>query len=163
MVTVAVVETRYAVRGWGVGELWSADGVVLAHDFRFGPVSDTVSDPGSDTVTKRLIPRFHALLEGVDVSFEDVALDLGWATPLQRALAEVLRAIPRGQRVSYGVLATLGGRPRAARGAGACCAAIRVAVIVPGHRVVAANGVGGYGDAGIDVKRRLLALEGVVL
>ena len=46
VVTVAVVETRYAVRGWGVGELWSADGVVLAHDFRFGPASDTVSDPG---------------------------------------------------------------------------------------------------------------------
>ena len=43
---MAVVETRYAVRGWGVGELWSADGVVLAHEFRFGPVSDTVSDTG---------------------------------------------------------------------------------------------------------------------
>ena len=46
MVTVAVVETRYAVRGWGVGELWSERGVVLAHDFRFGPVRDTVSDAG---------------------------------------------------------------------------------------------------------------------
>jgi methylated-DNA-[protein]-cysteine S-methyltransferase len=163
VVTVAVVETRYAVRGWGVGELWSEGGVVLAHDFRFGSVSDTVSDCGSDTVTRRLIPRFHELLEGVDVSFEDVDIDFEWATPLQRRLADALRAIPRGELVSYGELAALAGRPRAARAAGAFCAANRFAFIVPCHRVVSANGIGGYGDAGVEVKRRLLALEGVVL
>ena len=163
MVTVAVVQTRYAVRGWGVGELWSDDGVVLAHDFRFRPVPDTLSARGSDTVTKRLIRRFHTLLEGADVSFEDVAIDLEWATPLQRALADALRAIPRGEVVSYGELAALAGRPRAARAAGAFCAANRFAFIVPCHRVVSATGIGGYGDAGVDVKRRLLALEGVVL
>ena len=163
MVTVAVVETRYAVRDWGVGELWTDHGVVLAHDFRFGPVSDTVLDPASDTDTKRLIRRFHELLEGADVSFEDVAIDLEWATPLQRALAAALRAIPRGEIVSYGELAALAGRPRAARAAGAFCAANRFAFIVPCHRVVSATGIGGYGDAGVDVKRRLLALEGVDL
>jgi methylated-DNA-[protein]-cysteine S-methyltransferase len=160
---VAVVETRYAVRGWGVGEVWSADGVVLAHDFRFGPASDTVSETGPDAVTKRLIRSVHAFLEGVDVSFEDVAIDLEWATPLQRALANTLRAIPRGEIVSYGELAALAGRPRAARAAGAFCAANRFAFIVPCHRVVSATGIGGYGDAGVDVKRRLLALEGVEL
>ena len=160
---MAVVETRYAVRGWGVGELWSADGVVLAHDFRFGPASDTVSDPGSDTVTQRLIRRMRELLNGMDVSFEDVAIDLEWATPLQHALADALRAVPRGEIVSYGELAALAGRPRAARAAGAFCQANRFAFIVPCHRVVSATGIGGYGDAGVEVKRRLLALEGVVL
>jgi methylated-DNA-[protein]-cysteine S-methyltransferase len=163
VVTVAVVETRYAVRGWGVGEVWSADGVVLAHEFRFGPVLDTVSGSGSDTVTKRLIRSVHAFLDGVDVSFEDVAIDLEWATPLQRALADALRAVPRGDVVSYGELAALAGRPRAARAAGAFCAANRFAFIVPCHRVVSATGIGGYGDGGVDVKRRLLALEGVEL
>ena len=69
---MAVVETRYAVRDWGIGELWSDDGVVLAHDFRFRAVSDTVLDSASDTVTQRLIRRVHRLLEGADVSFEDV-------------------------------------------------------------------------------------------
>jgi alkylated DNA nucleotide flippase Atl1 len=115
VVTVAVVETRYAVRGWGVGELWSADGVVLAHEFRFGPASDMVTDSGSDPVTRRLIRSVHALLGGVDVSFEDVAIDLDWATPLQRALADALRAVPRGEIVSYGELAALAGRPRRSR------------------------------------------------
>lgn len=160
---MAVVETRYAVRGWGVGDLWTVDGVVLAHDFRFGPASVTVSDPGSDAVTGRLIRRVQALLAGAAVSFEDVAIDLEWATPLQRALADALRAIPRGEIVSYGELAALAGRPRAARAAGAFCAANRFAFIVPCHRVVSATGIGGYGDAGVDVKRRLLALEGVEL
>ncbi len=160
---MAVVETRYAVRGWGVGELWSDDGVVLAHEFSFGPVSDTVSVSVSDTVTRRLIRSVRALLEGVDVSFEDVAIDLEWATPLQRALANTLRGVPRGEIVSYGELAAPAGRPRAARAAGAFCAANRFAFIVPCHRVVSATGIGGYGDAGVDVKRRLLALEGVEL
>jgi methylated-DNA-[protein]-cysteine S-methyltransferase len=156
---VAPVETRYAVPSWGVGELWRSDGLVLANDFGFGPVSGAVPDTRADA----LVARLHAFLQGEDVSFDDVPLDLGWATPLQRALAEELRAVPRGEVVSYGELAALAGRPGAARAAGAFCAANRFAFLVPCHRVVAAAGIGGYGEAGVEVKRRLLALEGVVL
>lgn len=105
----------------------------------------------------------QAFLRGEDVSFADVSLDLEWATPLQRSLVEALRAVPRGEVVSYGELAALAGRPGAPRAAGAVCAANRFAFVVPCHRVVAAHGIGGYGDAGVEVKRRLLALEGVHL
>lgn len=160
---MAIVETRYAVPGWGMGELWNANGVVVAHDFRFGHVSGAGHVPGRDPEADNLIRRVRALLRGEDVSFADVSLDLGWATSLQRSLAEALRAVPRGEIVSYAELAALAGRPRAARAAGAFCAANRFAFIVPCHRVVSANGIGGYGEAGVDVKRRLLALEGVVL
>lgn len=156
---MAIVETRYAVPGWGVGELWRRDGVVLAHDFDFRPASAAVSDAGTDD----LIPRLHAFLKGVDVTFADVALDLEWATSFQRSLIEALRAVPRGEVVSYGELSALAGRPRASRAAGAVCAANRFAFIVPCHRVVAAHGIGGYGSTGVAVKRRLLALEGVEL
>jgi methylated-DNA-[protein]-cysteine S-methyltransferase len=92
-----------------------------------------------------------------------VDLDVEWATPFQRALVEALRAVPRGEVVSYRELAALAGRPRAARAAGALCAANRFAFVVPCHRVVSAHGIGGYGSAGVEVKRRLLALEGVRL
>jgi methylated-DNA-[protein]-cysteine S-methyltransferase len=156
---VGVLETRYSVPGWGVGDLWRENGVVLAHDFHFG----AMSDKGSDTRSDALIGRFRAFLEGVAVSFEDVAIDLDWATPFQRALAETLRVVSRGEVVSYGELAALAGRRGAARAAGAFCAANRFALIVPCHRVVAAHGIGGYGSAGVEVKRRLLALEGVRL
>jgi methylated-DNA-[protein]-cysteine S-methyltransferase len=153
---VALAETRYAIRGWGVGELWRADGVVVAHDFRFG--ADGVEDGADD-----LVARIRAFLDGGADDFADVALELGWATPFQRSLADTLREVPRGEVVSYGELAALAGRPGAARAAGAFCAANRFAFFVPCHRVVSAHGIGGYGSAGVEVKRRLLALEGVSL
>ena len=78
-------------------------------------------------------------------------------------LAAAARAIPWGEVVSYGELAALAGRPRAARAAGSFCAENRFALIIPCHRVVAAGGIGGYGAAGPELKRRLLALEGVRL
>jgi O-6-methylguanine DNA methyltransferase len=186
---VALVETRYAVPGWGVGELWCDGGVLVAHDFRFeggivaAPVEGAHVPPtgtlaanqsqGSDPfvpssqqpqrTADELTSRFHAFLAGEVVAFEDVELDLHWTTPFQRALAETLRSVPRGEVVSYGELAALAGRPGAARAAGAFCAANRFAFVLPCHRVVAAHGIGGYGAAGLDVKRKLLALEGVVL
>ena len=84
-------------------------------------------------------------------------------TELGRALGEALRGVPRGEVVSYGELAALAGRPRAPRAAGTFCAHNRLPVFVPCHRVVSANGIGGYGSLGVDYKRRLLALEGVSL
>ena len=167
---MAIVETRYAVPGWGYGELWRRGEVVVAHDFHYAPVSDTVSDTwvtasamSAAAASDGLIARFHTFLRGEEVSFEDVSIELDWATPFQRALVDALRAVPRGEVVSYGELAALAGRPRAPRAAGALCAGNRFAFLVPCHRVVAAHGIGGYGSAGVEVKRRLLALEGVVL
>jgi methylated-DNA-[protein]-cysteine S-methyltransferase len=157
VVAVAIVETRYAVPGWGVGELWRCDGVILAHDFYFGSTGPVVG--GDD----ELVERFRRFLAGAAVDFDDVELDLDWATPLQRSLADTLRDVPRGAVVSYGELAALAGRPGAARAAGAFCAANRFAFVVPCHRVVGAHDIGGYGAAGLGVKRRLLALEGVQL
>jgi methylated-DNA-[protein]-cysteine S-methyltransferase len=166
---VKPVQTRYTVPGWGVGEVWWADGILLAHDFTFAGGHVRVPDPSGDNGHVRegpvgdLIARFGAFLRGEDVSFGDVAVDLTWATPLQRVLVEALRAVPRGEVVSYGELAALAGRPEAPRAAGAVCAANRFAFIVPCHRVVSATGIGGYGSTGVEVKRRLLALEGVEL
>jgi methylated-DNA-[protein]-cysteine S-methyltransferase len=92
-----------------------------------------------------------------------VPLALDWATPLQLELVAAARRIPWGEVVSYGELAALAGRPGAARAAGSFCADNRLSLIIPCHRVVAANGIGGYGSAGPQLKRRLLALEGVHL
>jgi methylated-DNA-[protein]-cysteine S-methyltransferase len=104
---------------------------------------------------------FAAYFAGERCSFDDVVLDLDGATPFQRALTEALRSIPYGETVTYGELAALAGSPRAARGAGTFCACNRFPIVVPCHRVVAAEGVGGFGSLGVDYKRRLLALEGV--
>ena len=202
--------TRYAVPSWGVGELWTSERLVLAHDFDFGssgaveaagvvvapsgaaplegahgPPSGTVSEPGSRMIDgfvsnvrrssrvaagtvvrvdpQELVGRFEAFLGGEDVRLNDVALDLGWCTPFQRALATALHNVPRGEVVSYGELAALAGHPGAQRAAGTFCARNRFMLLLPCHRVVGASGIGSYGSAGVPVKRRLLALEGVVL
>ena len=150
--------TRYEVPTWGVGELWTRDGVVLAHDFAFG-----AHDVSADGEESELVARLRAFFAGDAVSFADVDLDLEPLTPFQRAVAETLRSVPRGETVSYGELAALAGYPGAQRAVGTFCARNRFMVLVPCHRVVGADGIGSYGSAGTATKRRLLALEGTVL
>ena len=106
--------------------------------------------------------RLNDYFAGSNVSFRDVELDLSWATPFQRAVADALRGVPRGEVVTYGELAALAEFPGAARAVGSFCARNRFALLVPCHRVVGAAGIGGYGTTGTVVKRRLLGLEGVV-
>lgn len=89
-----------------------------------------------------------------------VPLDLSGGTDFDRAVWRALRAIPAGKVRTYGEVARAIGSPRAARAVGNACGRNPVAIVVPCHRVVAAGGIGGFG-AGLGVKRRLLALEGV--
>ncbi|MGH3343419.1 MAG: methylated-DNA--[protein]-cysteine S-methyltransferase [Carbonactinosporaceae bacterium] len=83
------------------------------------------------------------------------------AGPFQAAAWQAMRAVPAGRTLTYRELAARAGRPDAARAAGAACAANRVALIVPCHRVLRTGGaLGGY-LWGLPVKRWLLAHEGV--
>ena len=115
-----------------------------------------------------LCRRFAAHLEGIPVSYDDVVVDDGRLTPFQRELLAAARSLGWGEVVTYGGLAALAGRPRAARAAGSFCAGNRWSLVVPCHRVVAAGqdepfALGGYGPGGNALKRRLLALEGTLL
>jgi methylated-DNA-[protein]-cysteine S-methyltransferase len=156
--------TRYSVSGWGEGELWTGGEVVLAHDFRFAAgVEDTADAEADGQAAGELVQLVRAFFDGGDVPLAEVTLDLDSSTPFQRAVTIALRAIPRGEVVTYGELAALAGYPNAARAVGTVCARNPFMLFVPCHRVVAATGIGPYGSAGVAVKRRLLALEGVEL
>ncbi len=150
-----VEQFAYAVRGWGVGELVLADGVVVWHEL---PARTT-----SPRRTHALADRVRGYFVGSRDAFEDVELDLEWCTPFQRAAVGAMRAIPYGETATYGEVAALAGHPNAQRAVGSVCAANRFALFVPCHRVVAADGLGSYGSLGLGYKRRLLELEGVVL
>ena len=139
-------------------------GTVLGQQARVG--NDSVPTPrqpstGAELDANVLVARVAAYLAGADMAFDDVPLDLGDCTAFQQAVAFSLRAIPRGDVVGYGELAAVAGYPGAARAVGTFCARNPFALFLPCHRVVAADGIGGYGSAGTAVKRRLLALEGV--
>jgi methylated-DNA-[protein]-cysteine S-methyltransferase len=84
------------------------------------------------------------------------------ATAFQRDVWDALCDIPYGEVRTYAEVASAVGRPQAARAVGNANHANPWPVIVPCHRVVAANGLGGYGG-GDAVKRYLLSLEGVSL
>jgi methylated-DNA-[protein]-cysteine S-methyltransferase len=144
----------YDVRGWGAGELWLADGLVVNHEL---PAARPVR--GSRDAHP-LTERLRAWFAGSRDDFADVELELDWCTPLQRALIRELRTIPSGQTVTYGELAALAGRPKAPRAGGSICAENRFPIFVPCHRVVSANGLGGYGSLGVEYKRRLLDVDG---
>jgi methylated-DNA-[protein]-cysteine S-methyltransferase len=118
---------------------------------------------GSAPTTEKLIQRFKAYFAGEQISFDEVQLELeGWTT-FQLDVVRALRQVPYGEVVSYGDLARLAGYAQAQRAAGTFCARNRFGIVVPCHRVVAANGLGSYGSLGPAYKQRLLALEGVTL
>jgi methylated-DNA-[protein]-cysteine S-methyltransferase len=80
-------------------------------------------------------------------------------TPFQREVWHALREIPCGETTSYGALAKRIGHPAAVRAVGTANGANPVAVVVPCHRVIGANGsLTGYGG-GIERKRWLLDHE----
>src|SRR5206468_7436063 len=110
-----------------------------------------------------LADRFRSYFTGDRPDFSDVRLDLVDYTPFQLAVVETLRRVPYGEVVSYGEVAALAGYPNAQRAAGSVCAHNRFPLVVPCHRVVAANGIGRYGASGVEYKRRLLELERVFL
>ncbi len=147
---------RYQVDGWGVGELWFEGETLLWHEL---PRPGT----GSSTADAPLAERLRAYFAGAHDSFADVELDLDGLTRFQLAVIGTLRRVPWGEVVTYGELAALAGHPSAQRAAGSVCAHNRFPLVVPCHRVVSATGIGRYGSTGVEYKRRLLELEGVVL
>ena len=150
---------HYAADGWGVGELWfDDDGLPVWHEL---PMPGRALERTSRA--PELVGRIASYFRGERVSFDDVAIDLEWCTPLQTAIAAALRRVPYGETVTYGELAALAGAPGAARAAGSFCARNRLGLFVPCHRVVAAGGIGSYGSHGLAYKRRLLELEGAAV
>lgn len=84
-------------------------------------------------------------------------------TPFQREVWAALRRIPARRTISYGELAVGLGRPKAIRAVGLANGANPVAIVVPCHRVIGADGsLTGYGG-GLERKRWLLAHEGAEL
>ena len=84
-------------------------------------------------------------------------------TAFQWEVWSLLRTIPYGETRTYGELGALVGRARGARAIGQAVGANPVGIVIPCHRVIAANGkIGGFGG-GLELKQRLLSLEGIRL
>ncbi len=92
----------------------------------------------------------------------NLPLDLR-GTAFQLAVWKELLNVQYGKTVSYGELALWIGKPKAARAVGAAVGANPIPIIIPCHRVIGKNGgLVGFGG-GLELKRRLLAIEGTVV
>lgn len=119
---------------------------------RIGPTQD-----GDSPLLDRLESQLDEYFAGTRRAF-DLPLDIP-GSAFQERVWDELRRIPYGATISYRELAERVDAGAAYRAVGRANGSNRVAVIVPCHRVVAANGgLGGYGG-GLPVKRRLLDLE----
>jgi methylated-DNA-[protein]-cysteine S-methyltransferase len=104
------------------------------------------------------IARFQSYFNGIRVDFPD-KLDLSGATPFQRRVWQAARLIPYGETRSYAWVAGQTGKPQAARATGQALGRNPLPVIIPCHRVLAADGgLGGF-SGGLEMKRTLLELE----
>jgi methylated-DNA-[protein]-cysteine S-methyltransferase len=148
---------QYEASGFGVGEVWLDEQGRVFHSELPRIKKGSGPGPGSDPLATRLTSWF----DGEPDDFRDVPLVL--PAGFHGDCARELRKIERGEVVTYGELAALAGRPRAARAAGTFCARCDLAPFLPVHRVVSVGGIGSWGDLGVDYKRRLLELEGVSL
>ena len=99
---------------------------------------------------------------GWTVSFDAFPVDLAGGTSFQQRVWALARRIAYGQVRSYRWIGLEMGRPEAARAIGAALGANPVPLIVPCHRVVAEDGTlcGFSGEGGLDLKARMLTLEG---
>ena len=81
-------------------------------------------------------------------------------TPFTRRVYKVVRRIPRGATLTYGDVADAAGKPGAARAVGNVMSQNPICLFIPCHRVVASNGIGGWGgEGGLKQKQFLLDLE----
>ncbi len=87
--------------------------------------------------------------------------DLRLATSFQQLVLKAAAGIPFGTVVSYSDIARHIGRPTARRAVGNALGRNPIAIVIPCHRVVAADGsIGGY-TGGLDIKRSLMHIEGI--
>jgi methylated-DNA-[protein]-cysteine S-methyltransferase len=127
-------------------------------------VSFGESSPAGPRGPQRCRPvcdQLREYLAGTRTSFDLALAPSG--TPFQQRVWRGLTEIAYGAVCGYGDLARRIGKPGAARAVGQANGANPIPIIIPCHRVIAADGsIGGY-SSGLPIKRRLLALECIEL
>ncbi|MEU4230700.1 methylated-DNA--[protein]-cysteine S-methyltransferase [Nonomuraea sp. NPDC026600] len=144
---LAVTEVGLAATGWGArthpGE-------------RLSDLTE-VDDPER---TAFVVAELNAYFAG-DLRTFETPIDWRLTSGSRRQVLKTLHGIPYGTAVTYGELAERSGSRVPARGIGSIMGSNPIPIVVPCHRVVAGNGLGGFsGGEGVETKRWLLTHEG---
>ncbi len=156
------------------GIAWSADGVawlqlpmadIGAMRARILKAFPDAREAAPSHLARTAIHAIGRLLGGEKTTLGEIVLDESGVPAFHRRVYAVTRAIAPGETLTYGEIAQRVGEPGAARAVGQAMGANPWPIIVPCHRVLAANGrPGGFSaHGGLATKERLLAIEGVTL
>jgi methylated-DNA-[protein]-cysteine S-methyltransferase len=135
-----------------IGDLSAAeeDGAIVSVDWGWG------RDQDETALLRRAREQLHAYFDGALTAFDLPLAPVG--SPYRQRVWRALRAIPFGATRTYlDIAREAGGSPRSV---GRANGANPIPIIIPCHRVVATNGIGGFsGGEGLPTKRALLGLE----
>jgi len=109
----------------------------------------------------RIEAEIREYFRGRRRDLRDIPVDLGDSTPFERRVYEATRQIPFGKVATYGQIAKAIGHPNAQRAVGNALGKNPIGVVIPCHRVVGADSLGGF-TGGLDYKKKLLRFEGVL-
>ncbi len=135
---------------------------------RLGPLEVVPDGPAAELLTA-VIPAIKAVLSGEPVGAGAIPIDLDDRPRFDRTVLEAVRTVGWGETTSYGAVARQVGAPRASRAVGGALGRNPISLVIPCHRVIAADGtIGGYGGDGwtdrgrhLSRKEALLLREGV--
>jgi methylated-DNA-[protein]-cysteine S-methyltransferase len=146
------------------GIRWATAGIqavqLPSHRTADGPRIEDVTEVPA--FVREAIEAMTALLDGEPRDLRSVPVDDERIDPFRRRVYAAAREIPPGSTATYGEIARAIGMPEGARDVGAALARNPLPIIVPCHRVIAANGTlhGFSAPGGLETKRRMLELEG---
>ncbi len=113
--------------------------------------------PTKDPIVREL----RAFFRGERKDLRDIPVDLSWATEFERDVYSATQCIPFGRVATYGQVARAIGRPKAQRAVGNALGKCPIGIVIPCHRVIAREGLGGYAEL-IEWKKKLLRFEGAL-
>jgi len=154
-------------------QLVTAEAFIDRLERRFGATPVTLEDSLQESAARAhlrdALGGLRAFLDGDLHAFEGLEIDIADRPGWDQLVLGGVRGIGPGFTASYGEVARMIGRAGAARAVGGAVSRNPIGLVIPCHRVIAGDGsLGGYGggwwgerQAGLDLKRELLAREGV--
>jgi methylated-DNA-[protein]-cysteine S-methyltransferase len=141
--------------------IFSDDEVLYEIQFAQGAksLSDAADAKSKPTPTqKKVISQLGNFFSGKKTNFKINFSTEG--TKFQKQVWDAIYSIPYGETASYKEIAEMVGRPKAYRAVANACGRNQLPILIPCHRVVGSNGIGGY-SSGLVKKKKLMEIEGI--
>lgn len=156
------------ITGYGSGSVYATDQGVVKVDIpdmsrHEAVLQKELPECSPSELTTYAADKLQRYFNGECIDFADISLDLAGLPPFRKNVLKASRCLRYGEICTYGQLAELCGSPHAARAVGGALASNPIPIIIPCHRVVAANGrLTGYSAPGGEItKCALLKMEGI--